>query len=206
MPIGIDMQRDSRAMIAQAFYLNKLRPFTPTTDPTMTAFQAGQIVAQYIRDALPLFEPMEHQRNGQVCEETFDLLFRHGAFGSPRDLPRALQGVNLEFRFESPLHDAIEQQKGQKFLEMKEYLAAAVAMDPAAAYIPDVKVAFRDALMGAGVPARWQRPESDADAMERKAVEQKQGEELLARMKLGSETAANLAGANKDNAAAMVSA
>jgi hypothetical protein len=96
--------------------------------------------------------------------------------------------------------------KGQKFLEMKEYLAAAVAMDPATAYIPDVKTAFRDALMGVGVPARWQRLESDADALEKKAIEQQQTQQLLERMKTGSETAANLAGANKDNAAAMAPA
>jgi hypothetical protein len=98
MPIGIDMQRDSRALlIAQAFYLNKLKPFTPTSIRTMTAFQAGQMVAQYIRDALPLFEPMEAERNGAICEESFELLMRARAFGSPLNMPRALRGADIDF-------------------------------------------------------------------------------------------------------------
>jgi hypothetical protein len=204
MPIGIDMQRDARVMIMQAFYLNKLS--LPNRSPEMTAYEVGQRIQQYIRDAMPIFEPMEQEYNGALCEETFDLLMRNGAFGSVRNMPKSLQGMDFEFRFESPLHDAIEQQKGQKFLEMKEMLAAGVALDPACAYIPDAKVALRDALLGIGVPARWQRPEGDVEALERRAIEEQQSAQLLERMKLGSEAAANYAGANKDNAAAMVPA
>lgn len=198
MPIGIDMQRDSRVMIAQAFYLNKLS--LPQRTQEMTAYEVGQRIQQYIRDALPIFEPMEQEYNGAVCEESFELLMRAGAFGSPHDLPRGLQGAEIDFRFESPLHDAIEQQRGQKFLEMKGLLAEAVAMDPATAFIPDVKTALRDALAGIQVPARWQRSEQDVDAMERAAAEKKAAEELLARMETASKTTQNLAGANVDNA------
>lgn len=200
MPLGIDMQRDSRVMIAQAFYLNKLT--LPQRTQEMTAYEVGQRIQQYIRDALPIFEPMEQEYNGAMCEETFELLMRHGAFGSPYDLPRALQGAEIDFRFESPLHDAIDQQKGQKFLEMKGLLAEAVAMDPATAYIPDVKTALRDALAGIQVPARWQRGEAEVAELERRAIEEKNAQRLLEDMKLGSETAANLAGANVDTAAA----
>lgn len=198
MPIGIDMQRDARLMIAQAFYLNKLT--LPQRTQEMTAYEVGQRIQQYIRDALPIFEPMEQEYNGAMCEESFELLMRAGAFGSPFDLPRSLQGAEIDFRFESPLHDAIEQQRGQKFLEMKQLLAEAVAMDPATAFIPDVKVALRDALAGIQVPARWQRSEQDVDAMERAATEKKAADDLLARMELGSKTAQNLAAANVDNA------
>jgi hypothetical protein len=74
MPIGIDMQRDSRVMIQQAFFLNKIAPPLISKDPRMTAFQAGQVIQQWIREALPLFEPIEPEYNGQICEETFGLL------------------------------------------------------------------------------------------------------------------------------------
>jgi hypothetical protein len=53
-------------------------------------------------------------------------------------MPSKTDDVGVKFRFRSPLHDVIEQQKGQKFLEMKQILAEAVAMDPAVAYVPDV--------------------------------------------------------------------
>lgn len=202
MPIGVDMQRDSRLMINNAFFLNKIAPPLISKDPRMTAFQAGQIIQQWIREALPLFEPMEHEYSGQICEESFGLLQRSNAFGDMRNLPSSLQGAKLEFRFKSPLHDVIEQQKGQKFLEMKQLLAEAVALDPACAYLPDTVVALRDALHGIGVPARWQRNESTYDEMIRKAQAQQAASQLLERMKTGSEAAANLAAAGKDNAAA----
>ena len=148
LPIGVEMQRDSRAMIKAAFFADKIRPFVPTGDPEMTAFQAGQIVAQYIRDAIPIFEPMESEVNGQICEITFDLLFRNGAFGSPMDLPKSLSGMETQFQFQSPLHDAIEAQKGHKFLEVKQLLEAAIAMDQKAAFTVDAVEALRDALAG----------------------------------------------------------
>lgn len=200
MPIGIDMQRDARVMIASAFYLNKLS--LPMRTPEMTAYEVGQRIQQYIRDALPIFEPMEMEYNGALCEETFELLLRNGAFGDVRSMPKSLQGVEIKFRFESPLHDAIEQQKGQKFLEMKTYLAEAVAMDPSTAFLPDAKAALRDALMGVGVPAKWVRSEADVEGLEKQAAEKKAQDELLARMSVASEAAGNLAGAHKDLAAA----
>ena len=202
MPLGVDMQRDSRAMIAQAFFLNKIAPPLISKDPRMTAFQAGQVIQQWIREALPIFEPVEQEYNGALCEETFGLLMRNGAFGDLRELPPSLQGADLEFRFKSPLHDVVEQQKGQKFLEMKQLAAEAIALDPAAAYLPDVLTAFRQALDGIGVPAAWTRNEITVEGMVKKAQESQEQAAMLERMKTGSEVAANLAGAGKDNAEA----
>lgn len=200
MPIGIEMMQDSRKMIAQAFFLNKLS--LPMRSPEMTAYEVGQRIQQYIRDALPIFEPMEQEYNGSLCEETFDLLLRNGAFGNVREIPRPLQGMDLQFRFESPLHDAIEQQKGQKFLEMKGLLAEAVAVDPNTAMLPDVVTALRDALQGIGVPARWTHSEAQYEESVKRAQAAKQAEATLGRLVEGSEAAANLAGAQKDLAEA----
>lgn len=202
MPLGIDMQRDTRALIREAFFLNKIRPFNPATDPQMTAYQAGQIVQDYIRNALPIFEPMEMERNGRTCEGTFDILMRHGAFGSPFDMPKSLRGADIQFRFKSPLHDAIEQTKGQKFLEMKQLTAEAIAMDPNAAAVPNVIDAFRDALAGIQVPAKWVHNETTVRDMQAQAQQAKEAEQLLGAMVTGSEVAANLGAASKDMAAA----
>ena len=202
MPIGIDMQRDGREMIARAFYLNKLRPFMPTQDPQMTAFQAGQIVAQYIREALPLFAPMESERNGQICELTFDVLMRNGGFGDPRLMPMSLRGADIQFRFTSPLHDVIEEQKGQKFMQMKALTAEAMSMDPNAAAIPDVLEAFRDALAGIQTPAKWLRSEQDANAMVEQKNQERQQQQMLASMQQGADIAATAATAAKEMAPA----
>jgi hypothetical protein len=69
MPIGREMQNDTRAMIAEAFYLNKLSMSNPKRGKAeMTAFEVGQMVQEYIRNALPIFEPMEMEYNGAICE------------------------------------------------------------------------------------------------------------------------------------------
>jgi hypothetical protein len=38
--------------------------------------------------------------------------------------------ADIQFRFESPLHDAIESEKSHKLLESKALLADAIALDP----------------------------------------------------------------------------
>ena len=196
MPIGIEMQQDSRALLKECFYLNKLS--LPQRAPEMTAYEVGQRIQEYIRGAIPLFEPMEMDYNGGLCEETFDLLLRNGALGSPHDMPKNLQGADIMFRFESPLHDAIGQQKGQKLLELQQMVSTAITMDQNAAAVPDALVALRDALDGVGVPAKWVRSEVTAQQMIDAAANAAKAQETLAAMTQGSEIAQNLAGARKD--------
>lgn len=199
---GLQMAQDTRAMLTEAFYLNKLKPFNPATDPQMTAFQAGQIVQDYVRNALPIFEPMEQEYNAAICDETFQLMLRNGAFGSPFDWPKELQSAEMDFRFESPLHDAIEQQKGQKWLEAKTLIADAIAIDQSTAAIMDAKTALRDALSGIGCPAKWLNSEETVNRMVAEQQQQQQVDQILAAVEQGSSAAANLAGAQRDMAAA----
>lgn len=200
MPLGMEMIQDSRSMLAQCFYLNKLT--LPVHRPTMTAYEVGQYVAEYIRNAMPIFEPMEQSYNGDMCEVTFDVLRRGGAFGNPMDWPPSLQGADLQFRFESPLHDAIEQQKGQKFLEGSQLIAQALTLDQSAGALPDVKVALRDALMGIGYPAKWVRPEVTVQQIEDQQRAATEAQQTMAAMQQGSEVVKNLAPAIQAQAAA----
>ena len=202
LPVNLEMVKDSRAVLQQCFFLNKLRAFNPATDPEMTAFQAGQIVQEYIRGALPLFEPMEANYNGQICEETFDILYRNGGFGSPQDVPRPLRDADIEFRFESPLHDAIDQQKGIKFLEFGQLVAAAVQLDPTCAHIPDAPIILRDVADGIRIPAKWMRTETQVVEAQEAAAEAAQQGALLEQMQQGADVAATLGSARKDMAVA----
>jgi len=197
---GMQMLQDTRMMIKEAFFLNKLTPFNPTSDPQMTAFQAGQIVQEYIRNALPIFEPMEQEYNAALCEETFNLMMRHGAFGSPLDWPSAMRGMEIEFQFESPLNDVIDQQKGQKWLEAKALLADAIALDPSTRHVVKAGTALRDALSGVGVPAGWLNTEAEVSKMIEQDQQQQQSAQILSAMQQGATVARDLAGAQKDMA------
>lgn len=186
---GIEMNRDTRAMLHTAFFLNKLT--MPERAPEMTAYEVGQRVQEYIRNALPLFEPMEMEYNGSLCEETFDLLLRHNAFGPVHQWPRELQGAEVEFSFESPLHDAIEQQKGQKFQEFNQLIAQAVALDQTMANVPKAEVALRDALNGIGVPAKWLNDEATVKERIDAQRAQQQQQQMLASLEQASNAAKN---------------
>lgn len=203
LPISLELVKDSRGVLQQCFFLNKLRAFNPASDPQMTAFQAGQIVEEYIRGALPLFEPMESVYNGALCEETFDLLWRNGAFGSPMDLPDPLRNADIEFRFESPLHDAIEATKSTKFLEFGQVVGQAVQLDPACAHIPDAAVMLRDVAAGIQVPAKWLRTELQVEEAQAAANAAQAQEKLLANMQAAAATAKDLGSARRDAAEAV---
>lgn len=190
LPFGEEMQRDSRVMINQAFFLNKLT--LPQRAPDMTAYEVGQRVQEYIRAALPIFEPMEMEYNGGLCEATFDVLLRAGAFGPPQNMPPSLQGADIHFRFESPLHDAISAQDGQKLMEAKTMLADVIDIDPNTRFDMDVRTAFRDALRGVGVPAKWIEDRDEADRKAQAAEQQQQEQQALAATVQGSQAVANL--------------
>lgn len=193
IPNGMEMAKSVHAMIAEAFFLNKLALPQPGND--MTAYEVGQRVQEYIRQAMPLFEPMENEYNAPLCETTFSIMLRSGGFGSVFDIPRELQGQGFEFEFESPLHDAVEREKGQRFLEAQSMLAQAVQLDPSAAYLVDVGIALRDVLNGIGVPAKWTRSQSDMDKAQAQAAQKQQTAELLANMQTGANINKTLADA-----------
>lgn len=195
MPLSLDMQKDSRLLLMHCFYLNKLT--LPQRGPEMTAYEVGQRIQQYIRDALPLFQPMEPEYNGGLCEETFDCMMDAGGFGSPFDIPRSLRGKDVEFRFRSPLHDEIDAMKGQKFIEAGQLLTQALSLDKNAAALFDAPTALRDAIEGIGVPTRWTRSKVVVDEMVRKAGEAEQAQASLASLTQAAPAVKDLASAQQ---------
>lgn len=187
LPFGLDVSEEKKAMLQQAFYLNKLS--LPPPDREMTAYETGQRIQEYIRNALPLFEPMENEYNGALCEMTFDALMRVGAFGPPEEFPQSLRGEDVRFKFESPLHQAIERQKGQKFLEAKGLLREAAEIDPASVATVDARVALRDALSGIGIDAKWMRSEEAVEAQAQKMQQQQEAQQALAVAQQGADVA-----------------
>ena len=193
---GMEMLDRTTQMLREAFFLNTLS-MPPAGGPDMTAFEVGQRVQEYIRNALPLFEPMENDYNAALCEITFETLMRENAFGAPESIPESIRGRDIQFQFESPLATMIERQKGQKFIEAKSMLAQAVDVDPAAMQIMDFKAALRDVLAGIGTPEKWLRsPEAVAEA-EQAQAEKAEVQNVLGAMQQGADVAATLGQASQ---------
>ena len=194
IPFGFEMVDRQAEMLREAFYLNTLS-MPPSGGPEMTAFEVGQRVQEYIRKALPLFEPMEADYNGALCEMTFETLFRDGAFGSMDNIPDELRGEDVKFSFESPLSEMIERQKGQMFLESKAMVAQAMEMDPSAGLIIDFGATLRDVLDGIGAPKKWLRSPEEVEAAVAAAAEAEQAQSMMAEMQGGAQVADTLGSA-----------
>jgi hypothetical protein len=189
MPFGEEMLNRKEEMLGRAFYLNKLRQL-PLKDE-MTATEASIWTKDYIREALPLFSPLESQYNAVVCEQSLQLLMRENAFGSWQDMPQSLRGMDLEWKFESPLSEAIERQKGDKFMQAKGLITEAMELDPSTVATVDWRGAVRDALAGVGTPAKWTRTEQAVEA-HAQAVQQQQAQAAQQQqMAEGAATAVN---------------
>lgn len=180
LPFGMDFSAESKSMLAAIFYLNKLNmPLGQGGE--RTAYEVGQMVQEYIRQALPLFEPIEDEYNASICEDAFDGLLRTGAFGAPQNMPRELtDGREIRFRFESPLHDAIERKKAITFLEMKNLIMEAIEIDPDVAHIPKATVAIREAIEGLSTPMGWLRDKDEAEALAEAANQKREMAETAA--------------------------
>ncbi len=196
LSFGLDMTERTSQMLREAFYLNTLS-MPPAGGGEMTAYEVGQRVQEYIRNALPLFEPMENDYNATLCDITFDTLMHAGAFGPPDNVPESIRGQETTFAFESPLAQMIERQKGQKFLEAKAMIAEATAVDPSAVQIMDFKTTLRDVLNGIGAPAKWLRSPEDVKAAEDAQAAQTQAAQLLGTMQQGADVAETLGRASQ---------
>lgn len=199
---GVQMNQEARAMIRQAFFLDQIT--MPQRDAErVTAFEVNQRVETYLRQATPIFEPMEQEYNARICDDTFELMWRNGAFGSPLDWPKTLRGADIGFSFESPLHDAVEQQKGALLLQGAQLLATAQAIDPTVSLIVDGPAAYRDALDGIGWPGKWMHNEDVVQQLVHAKEQQAAAQNMLGAIQQGASAAKDLGDAHASVVGAM---
>lgn len=169
IPIGMDMAERAQMLLGEIFYKNKLT--LPVTGD-MTAYEAAQRVQDYVRQAMPIFEPMEVEYNGQLCDMTFDVMMRAGVFGSPSEFPPSLKGTEVEFQYKSPIRDAEGREKGARFQEAMELLQMGAAVDPVSVAQLNLETSMRDAMRGMGVPEKWLRDDRELEAKQEQLGQQ----------------------------------
>jgi len=178
--LGIDLINDQRNQLGDAFFLSKLQPIAQA-DKTMTAYEAAQRVQEWIRNAMPLFGPIEHEWTGAVLDLTTEKVMRAGGYGPvdrngvPVDMPDILLGQNIQYEFNNALKEARDRQVLNAFQESAAILQAGVSLDPSLAGEVDARTMFRDAFAAI--------PNSRADWLldaEQAAARLKQTEQAMA--------------------------
>lgn len=188
LPYGIEVRDDIKASLMDAFFLNKLN-LPPVDTAKMTAYEVSQRVSEYIRQALPLFEPLESDYNGALCERTFDILMQDGAFGPVDTIPEALSEEEVIFRFESPLQEAVERQKATIFMEGQGLVAQAIHVDQSAVSVINSPKALREALLGIGMSPANIRSEEDVAEIVAAEEQKAQAAQLLQGMQAAADVA-----------------
>ncbi len=195
LTFGHEMIKDKQAMLAQAFYIQKIN--LPQFDHEMTAFEFSQRLQEYIRNVIPLFEPIDSEYHAQVCDQSFQVLLENNAFGDPRMFPRSVRGQETIFQFDSPLSQAVEREKGQRFLEAKGLVEQAITFDQSCAAMVDWKTALRDALDGKRTPAKWLQPEATVAAYAKQLEQQKAMQQQIALIQQGGAAAEQIGAAQQ---------
>jgi hypothetical protein len=187
---GIGLLQDKETILAQAFYLDKLN--LPPVGDKMTATEVTARISEYIRNALPLFQPLEVEYNATMCSLIFSILARVGGFNP--EVPDGLKnadgsGKEVKFIFENPLIEAEGKDKVQKFLEAKAAIAEAAAVDPSVLDMLDIKEALRDVLNSSGVPAKWLRSEEEVLQIADMQAQQAESQQMIDQLGQGAAVA-----------------
>lgn len=176
--LGVDLLERQRQMLAEAFYLSKIN--LPQSREK-TAYETARLVEEYVRNALPLFEPLEDEYNAALLDAVMARGLRLGAYGPPDMIPEPLRGQDVRFRFVNPLREAMAKRKVMAFQESAAILATAAQIKPESLAEVDVNQMLRDALHGAGAPAGWFKSD-EAKAAETAAASQMANMQKIAGM------------------------
>jgi hypothetical protein len=184
--LGVDLLERQRQMLAEAFYLSKIN--LPQSREK-TAYETARLVEEYVRNALPLFEPLEDEYNAAVLDAVMSRGLRLGAYGPPDMIPEPLRGRDVRFRFVNPLREAMAKRKVMAFQESVGILSAAAQIKPEALAEVDVNQMLRDALHGAGAPAGWFKSDEARAAEEQAAMQMANMQKMAGLVGTGAEVA-----------------
>jgi hypothetical protein len=150
LSFGQEMKQDVRALIAEAFLLNKI-----TLPPQQkTAFETQARLEEYRRAILPFTGPIESEYHLPLLDIGFQMAIRNNAFNID-EMPRALSEADVTFTFEGPLNTAEGRQNVQAFQESIQIVAGAAQIDKTVATLIDWQKATKDAVRGTQAPADW---------------------------------------------------
>ena len=201
--LGENLLRDARSLLADAFYINKLAPLA-TADREKTAYETSQLVQEYIRNALPLFEPIEDEWPGRLLDLTTEKVMRAGGYGQvdrsgvPLDMPDSLLGQNITYEFNNSLREARDRQVIGAFYESSQLIATAAQMDQGIQAEVNIREAFRDAFGAVpGAHSDWLNGDEEVAAARQQIEQAMAAQQEMQAVAEGAEIADKAGGAIK---------
>lgn len=190
---GAEQLERLEAALDDSFFLSKIR--FPEISKEMTAYEASKLWDEFIRGSLPLFEPVEVEYNGDICDGTFTDLLNLGKFGTIEDMPQILRGRDITFTFDTPITVAAQKGLSMAFKGMVETLLAGAQLDSDVAMLADMPTAARDAIDGEGAPAKWLHDEDTYAQLREQKAQAQAAAAQAAELAAAAEVAGSVAGA-----------
>lgn len=167
IPIGRDMQQDSREQVFAAFFRNVLN--LPVDGPQMTATEIIERKEEFARTVGPVFGRLENEYVGPVAERVFAILLRMGRFPVP---PRIIQGREIRFEYANPIDKVRKQIDALAAGRTVEMLGPFVAADPSVMDNFDADEIARDTGEFNGMPQKWIRKTEERDAIRQQRLDE----------------------------------
>jgi hypothetical protein len=192
LKFGAEREERVEALIDSAFFLNQIR--MPTVTKEMTADETERVYQEFIRQAVPLLEPIETDYSGKVCATTFETLMDMKAFGPVEDIPKSLSNADIKFEFDSPLQAAKDKLKVGVFQQAIKIIVEAMQIKPEVVDNFDLDIGTRNAVI-AQAGADFIVPEKVRDKTRADRAVHMQAQQAAQTVGAGADAAQKVAGA-----------
>lgn len=169
IPLGREMQNDTREQIWAAFFRNVLQ--LPVDAPKMTATEVLERKEEFLRVIGPVFGQLEADYIGHIAERVFNIMARAGQFP---EAPEVLQNREIKFEFQSPIQQARKQIEAAGLARSFELLAPLAQFQPEIMDRVDGDQIIKDIPEAFGLPMKWTRSDTAVDAIRDKRQQQQQ--------------------------------
>lgn len=184
IPLGREMQNDTREQVWGAFFRNVLQ--LPVDAPRMTATEVLERKEEFLRAIGPVFGQLESDYIARIVERVYGIMVRAGAFPPP---PEQLAGRDIRFEFESPVLRARHQIEAVGLSRSLEIMGPLIQADPSMLDHYDRDAIARDAPKFGGFPQRWLKPPEVVQSEREGRAQAEQTQQMLA----GGQQAADIA-------------
>jgi len=174
IPLGREMQNDTRRQIEAAFFRNVFN--LPVDGPQMTATEILERKDEFLRTVGPVIGRLEADYIGVVPRRCFKILARARVF---RDPPPLLRGCPLRFDVASAVAQARRQIEAAGAARAMELLAPFLSANPELIDNFDTDAIARDLPDIFALPRGWLRPQHEVFEMREARLRGQQVAELL---------------------------
>lgn len=188
---GMELKQDIRALISDAFLLNKL--YLPSARD-MRELEVAVRTEEFRRAALPFFTPIETEYHTPLLEEIFNRSLMMGVI-DPNVFPRELRDTDLHFTFNSPLREAEGKKLVESYNVAVQTIAAGSQVDQTVGNLFNMRRATLDAVRGGGAPPEWLLSPKEIKAKDQEADQTKALAQAAAIANAGAATVGNVADA-----------